>query len=45
MLFRLFKLLFFLFILGFLALVGFAYLGDLSPDIQDRTQPVTLDDQ
>lgn len=43
MLFRLAKLLFFLIIVAFIALVGFAYLGDLSPDIQDRTQPVNLD--
>lgn len=43
MLFRLVKLLFFLVILGLIALVGYAYLGDLSPDIQDRNQPVTLD--
>ena len=45
MLFRLFKLLFFLAVLGFIALVGYAYLGDLSPVAQDRTQPVSLDGQ
>lgn len=45
MLFRLFKLLFFLVILGFIALVGYAYLGDLSPDTQNRTRPVILDGQ
>lgn len=45
MLFRLFKLLFFLAILAFIALVGYAYLGDLSPDIHDRTQPVSLNGQ
>lgn len=45
MLFRLVKLLFFLAILGFIVLVGYAYIGDLSPDIQDRTQPVSLDGQ
>lgn len=45
MLFKLLKLLFFLAILGFIALVGYAYFGDLSPDTQDRNQPVSLDGQ
>lgn len=40
---RLFKLLLLLVVTGFVALVGFAYLGDLSP-VQTRvTQPVTLE--
>jgi hypothetical protein len=32
-------------ILGFIGLVGFAYLGDLSPDQDTVTQPVELDGQ
>jgi hypothetical protein len=40
---RLFKFLFFLVVLGGLALVGFAYVGDLSPTVTTVTEPVTLD--
>lgn len=40
---RIFKLLLFLLILGAVALVGYAYLGDLSPDQSDMREPVTLD--
>ena len=40
---RLLKLLFFLLLLGFVGLVGFAYLGDLSPEIETVKEPVTLD--
>ncbi len=40
---RLLKLLFFLVILGAIALVGFAYLGDLSPEQSDVVEPVELD--
>ncbi len=40
---RLLKLLVFLLLLGFIALTGYAYLGDLSPDIKEVNQPVTLD--
>ena len=39
---RLLKLLFFLVLVGVLALVGYAYLGDLSPEQSDVTQPVEL---
>ncbi|SIO17286.1 hypothetical protein SAMN05444722_0698 [Rhodovulum sp. ES.010] len=41
--FRLLKVLVFLLIIGFVGLVGFAYLGDLSPDQADVTQSLTLD--
>ena len=40
---RLVKLLFYLMVLGFLGLVGYAYLGDLSPVRTEVTQPVDLD--
>lgn len=40
---RLFKALVFLIILGFVGLVGFAYLGDLKPERTDVSAPVTLD--
>lgn len=40
---RLLKLLFVLAVLGFAALAGYAYLGDLSPEQDDVTVPVTLD--
>ena len=40
---RLVKLVLFLVLLAFLGLVGFAYLGDLSPEKKQVTQPVTLD--
>lgn len=37
-----FKFLFLLVVLGAIGLVGFAYLGDLSPDQERVRQPVTL---
>ena len=40
---RLLKFLIFLLIVGFAGLVGFAYLGDISPEQSDVTQPVDLD--
>lgn len=40
---RLIKLVIFLVLLAFLGLVGFAYLGDLSPEKRQISQPVTLD--
>ena len=40
-----FKALFILVILGFVGLVGFAYLGDLSPKQAPVTKPVVLDGQ
>lgn len=40
---RLIKMLIVLAILGFAALVGYAYLADLSPDQTEVTVPVTLD--
>lgn len=39
------KAVFILVILGFLGLVGFAYLGDLSPKQVPVTKPVVLDGQ
>ncbi|WP_456388963.1 hypothetical protein [Profundibacter sp.] len=40
---RLLKAIVFLLLLGFIALVGYAYVGDLSPVIIEVNQPVTLD--
>lgn len=40
---RLLKLVVVLAILGFGALVGYAYLGDLTPATEEIRQPVTLD--
>ena len=40
---RLLKFLILLLLLGFIGLVGYAYLGDLSPEIKEVNQPVTLD--
>ncbi len=40
---RLLKALVFLVLLGFMALTGYAYLGDLSPVVTEVSQPVTLD--
>ena len=40
---RIVKLLLLLAAVGFVGLVGFAYLGDLSPVQQPVTKPVTLD--
>lgn len=41
--FRLFKLLFYLLVLGSIGLVGYAYLGDLSPQQSDVTEQIKLD--
>lgn len=40
---HIFKLLVVLIVLGGIGLIGFAYVGDLSPAQQLTTQPVTLD--
>lgn len=40
---RLLKFLFFLIVLGGIGLVGYAYLGDLSPEQEEINQPVELD--
>ena len=40
---RILKLIVILAVLGFIALVGFAYLGDLSPEIEEVREPVTLE--
>jgi hypothetical protein len=40
---RLFKVLLFLILLAGLGLVGFAYLGDLSPTQEDVVTPVEID--
>ncbi|MFA5581584.1 MAG: hypothetical protein WDA25_06475 [Paracoccaceae bacterium] len=40
---RLFKLLAVLLALGFVGLVGYAYLGDMSPQSGETTTPVILD--
>ncbi len=40
---RLIKLVIFLVILSFIGLLGFAYLGDLSPAQTDVAEPVTLE--
>lgn len=40
---RLLKALFFILILGFIALVGYAYLGDLSPEQTEVIESRTLD--
>lgn len=42
---RLFKLLVFLIVIGALGVVGFAYLGDLSPEQDDVSEPVELNGQ
>jgi hypothetical protein len=39
---RLLKLLVVLAVIGFIGLVGYAYLGDLSPQVEQVTRPVTL---
>jgi len=41
--FRLVKLLVLLAFVGGIGLVGFAYLGDLSPPVEPVSAPVTLD--
>lgn len=40
--FRLLKLIFILAILAFLGLVGYAYLGDMTPERGEITEPVEL---
>ncbi len=40
---RVLKLLLFLGIVGFIALTGYAYLGDLAPEQSEIVEPVTLD--
>ena len=40
--FRLFKILFYLAVLVGMAVLGYAYLGDLSPEQEDVTAPVEL---
>lgn len=40
---RIIKVLVFLVLLGFIGLVGYAYLGDLSPDQSEMREPVKLD--
>lgn len=42
---HIFKLLVVLVVLAGIGLIGFAYVGDLSPDQSLTTQPVTLDVQ
>ncbi len=39
---RLLKTIVFLLVLGILAFVGYAYIGDLSPEVVEVNQPVTL---
>lgn len=40
---RIIKALFLLALLGFIALVGYAYLGDLRPNQSETTKPVVFD--
>ncbi|TCO69802.1 hypothetical protein [Rhodovulum euryhalinum] len=40
---RLLKALIFLVIVGFIGLVGFAYLGDLTPEQSEMRESLTLD--
>ena len=40
---RLFKFIGFLIVIGIIAVIGYGYLGDLSPAQDDRTVPVELD--
>ncbi len=40
---KLFKLVLFLIVMGFVGLVGFAYIGDLSPDSTNVKKPVLID--
>lgn len=42
---RLFKFLLFLIVLGAIGVVGYAYLGDLSPAQDEVSEPVELDAQ
>ncbi len=40
---RLFKAILVLALLGFVALTGYAYLGDYAPEMREISHPVTLD--
>jgi predicted small integral membrane protein len=40
---RLFKALMFLIVVGIIAIVGYAYIGDLSPNRVQVNQPVAVD--
>lgn len=40
---RILILLIFIVVIGFLGLLGYAYSGFMQPDVQNVTQPVTLD--
>ena len=40
---RIIKLLLFLLVIGFVGLIGYAYLGDLAPNQSESREPVTLD--
>ncbi|MEE9389407.1 MAG: hypothetical protein V3U96_12450 [Paracoccaceae bacterium] len=40
---KLFKLVLFLVVMGFVGVIGFAYIGDLSPSQTDTRQPVVID--
>jgi hypothetical protein len=40
---RFWKAILMLLVLGLIGLVGFAYFGDLTPETEDVSQPVTLD--
>jgi hypothetical protein len=40
---RFWKAILMLLVLGLIGLVGFAYFGDLTPETNDVSQPVTLD--
>lgn len=42
---RLIKALFFLCVLGFIGLSGYAYLGDLQPETEEMRDTVTFDAQ
>lgn len=45
MIVRLFKVLLFFVVLGFVALAGYAYIGDMSPNKSEKREAVTLDVQ
>ena len=42
---RLLKFLLFVLVIGFVGLVGYAYLGNMAPQRNERIEPVTLDAQ
>ncbi len=37
------KLLFILVVLGFIGLTGYAFVGDMSPEVQTSSTPITID--